>query len=94
MSAQNAFTMVRPQGKVEAPAKAPRKTNHSRAPLEGHLRDVAPPQLHDKEASRARSIAMAAEVSIKQAARERGRRSRMSTPAERARALDRNKDKV
>ena len=26
MTMQNAFTMVRPQGKTEAPAKAPRKT--------------------------------------------------------------------
>ena len=37
MTTQNAFTMVRPQGKAEAPAKAPRKTNHSRAPMEGNV---------------------------------------------------------
>lgn len=33
----NAFQMARPQGKAEAPAKAPRKTNHSRAPKEGSV---------------------------------------------------------
>ena len=33
----NAFTSVRPRG-VDAPAKAPRKTNHSKAPKEGSLR--------------------------------------------------------
>jgi len=37
MTTQNAFTMVRPQGKAEAPAKAPRKTNHSKAPKEGNV---------------------------------------------------------
>lgn len=37
MTTQNAFTMVRPQGKAEAPAKAPRKTNHSRAPMDGNV---------------------------------------------------------
>ena len=33
----NAFTSVRPRGK-DAPTKAPRKTNHSKAPKEGSLR--------------------------------------------------------
>lgn len=33
----NAFQLVRPQAAVEAPAKAPRKTNHSRAPKEGSV---------------------------------------------------------
>lgn len=37
MTTQNAFTMVRPQGKTEAPAKTPRKTNHSKAPKEGNV---------------------------------------------------------
>ena len=37
MTAQNAFTMVRPQGKAEAPAKAPRKTNRSKAPMDGNV---------------------------------------------------------
>ena len=32
----NAFTSVRPRGVDTAPAKAPRKTNHSRAPIEGN----------------------------------------------------------
>ena len=32
----NPFTSVRPRG-VDAPAKAPRKTNHSRAPKEGSV---------------------------------------------------------
>lgn len=91
--ADNAFTMVRPRC-ADAPSKAPRSGNRSRAPLEGHLRDVCPAQLHDKKLNRERQIATAAEVSIKQAARERGRRSSMSTPAERARAINRNKDKV
>ena len=33
----NAFQLVRPRAAVEAPAKAPRKTNHSRAPVEGNV---------------------------------------------------------
>ena len=37
MTGQNAFTMVRPRGQDAAPAKAPRKTNHSRAPIEGNV---------------------------------------------------------
>ena len=32
----NPFTSVRPRGK-DAPAKAPRKTNHSRAPKSGNV---------------------------------------------------------
>lgn len=35
----NAFTMVRPKG-TEAPAKAPRKTNHSKAPIEGNVQQA------------------------------------------------------
>ena len=33
----NAFQMVRPRGVDAAPAKAPRKTNTSRAPQEGNV---------------------------------------------------------
>ena len=33
----NAFTSVRPRGQDTAPSKAPRKTNHSRAPKDGNL---------------------------------------------------------
>ena len=33
----NAFQLVRPRAAVEAPAKAPRKTNHSRAPQAGNV---------------------------------------------------------
>lgn len=36
MTTQNAFTMTRPRG-VDAPAKAPRKTNHSKAPKQGNV---------------------------------------------------------
>lgn len=36
MTTQNAFTMARPRG-VDAPAKAPRKTNHSKAPKSGNV---------------------------------------------------------
>ena len=32
----NPFLSVRPRGK-DAPSKAPRKTNHSRAPIEGNV---------------------------------------------------------
>ena len=32
----NAFQMVHPRGVDAAPAKAPRKTNHSKAPQEGN----------------------------------------------------------
>ena len=38
MTTLNAFTMVRPRGPdLDAPAAAPRKTNHSRAPIEGNV---------------------------------------------------------
>lgn len=37
MTGQNAFTMARQRGQDTAPAKAPRKTNHSRAPKEGSV---------------------------------------------------------
>ena len=33
----NAFQMLRPRGVDTAPAKAPRKTNHSRAPKQGNV---------------------------------------------------------
>lgn len=33
----NAFQMVRPRGQDTAPAKAPRKTNTSKAPAEGNV---------------------------------------------------------
>ena len=33
----NAFQLVRPRAAVEAPANAPRKTNHSRAPKDGNV---------------------------------------------------------
>ena len=33
----NAFQLVRPRAAVEAPAKAPRKTNHSKAPKSGNV---------------------------------------------------------
>ena len=33
----NAFQMVRPRGADTAPSKAPRKTNHSRAPKQGNV---------------------------------------------------------
>ena len=33
----NPFTSVRPRGVDTAPAKAPRKTNHSKAPIEGNV---------------------------------------------------------
>ena len=36
----NAFQMARPRGQDTAPAKAPRKTNHSRAPMEGNVHEV------------------------------------------------------
>ena len=34
----NPFLSVRPRAQDTAPAKAPRKTNHSRAPIEGEQR--------------------------------------------------------
>lgn len=37
MTGQNAFTMARPRGQDTAPAKAPRKTNHSKAPKSGNV---------------------------------------------------------
>ena len=40
MTMQNAFTSVRPRGVDTAPAKAPRKTNHSKAPMDGNVHEV------------------------------------------------------
>ena len=37
MTGQNAFTSVRPRGQDAAPSKAPRKTNHSKAPKVGNV---------------------------------------------------------
>ena len=37
MTVKNAFQAVKPRGADTAPAKAPRKTNHSRAPKEGNV---------------------------------------------------------
>lgn len=36
----NAFQMARPRGVDTAPAKAPRKTNHSKAPMDGNVHEV------------------------------------------------------
>ncbi len=40
MTGQNAFTMARPRGQDTAPAKAPRKTNTSKAPAEGNAQQA------------------------------------------------------
>lgn len=48
----NAFTSVRPRG-VDAPAKAPRKTNHSKAPTEGR---VPSPYVYDRAGRRTVSL--------------------------------------
>ena len=37
MTGQNAFTMARQRGQDTAPSKAPRKTNHSKAPKSGNV---------------------------------------------------------
>ena len=37
MIVHNAFTSVRPRGVDTAPAKAPRKTNHGKAPKDGNV---------------------------------------------------------
>ena len=36
----NAFQMARPRGQDTAPAKAPRKTNRSKAPMDGNVHEV------------------------------------------------------
>ena len=40
MTMQNAFTSVRPRGVDTAPAKTPRKTNHSKAPMDGNVHEM------------------------------------------------------
>lgn len=40
MTVQNAFESVRPRGADVAPAKAPRKTNRSAAPIEGNVQQA------------------------------------------------------
>lgn len=37
MTVKNAFQAVKPRGADTAPAKAPRKTNRSKAPMEGNV---------------------------------------------------------
>ena len=37
MTVKNAFQAVKPRGQDTAPAKAPRKTNHSKAPKSGNV---------------------------------------------------------
>ena len=37
MTVKNAFESVKPRGQDAAPSKAPRKTNRSRAPIEGNV---------------------------------------------------------
>ena len=37
MTVKNAFESVKPRGQDAAPAKAPRKTNTSKAPMEGNV---------------------------------------------------------
>ena len=50
----NAFTSVRPRGADTAPAKAPRKTNHSKAPMDGNVHEVL---AYDRNGRRTVSLA-------------------------------------
>lgn len=52
----NAFELARPRGTSAEPSKAPRKTNHSRAPSEGSLRDLHVNTGEDREALKAEAI--------------------------------------
>lgn len=54
MTMQNAFTSVRPRGADAAPAKAPRKTNHSKAPMDGDVHEVL---TYDRNGRRTVSLA-------------------------------------
>ena len=40
MTVKNAFQAVKPRGVDTAPSKAPRKTNHSKAPMDGNVHEV------------------------------------------------------
>lgn len=40
MTVKNAFQAVKPRGADAAPTKAPRKTNHSKAPKQGNVHEV------------------------------------------------------
>lgn len=53
MTGQNTFTMVRPRGQDAAPAKAPRKTNTSKAPANG---PVPSPYVYDRAGRRTVSL--------------------------------------
>lgn len=84
----NAFNSVRPRG-TEAPSKAPKRQTRSRAPMQGHLRNLPEIELHDESESRIKYAKTVAELEKKFA--ESGRASRCGTyrtPAERARIAD------
>lgn len=68
-TALTAFQMARPRG-VDAPAKAPRKTNHSRAPIEGNVQ-----QALDRNGRRTVSLAPRTTGGIVIENRERGQAS-------------------
>ncbi len=90
----NAFMMVRPKSDTAAKSAAPKRTARSRAPMEGHLRDLPPAKIHDAEEARRRYIENAAEVALKVSASKRKTKISTATPAERARSKDNNRDKV
>lgn len=63
------FPIPRPKA-AEAPAKLPRRTNRSKAPLSGTLRDL-PHQESDLEGNKARAISREVEYTIKASQKER-----------------------
>lgn len=68
------FPTPRPKG-IEQPTKAPRKTNHSHAPMEGNLSVLGlPNQGDERESKKADAIAREVEYELKKSRRYRYRR--------------------
>lgn len=77
------FPTPRPKA-AEGPSKAPRRTNHSRAPIEGSLRVLGPVELHDEAKAHREYEERMAAIALLDHQRKRASRNRSKTPAEQA----------
>jgi len=83
------FPTPRPKA-AEGPSKAPRRTNHSRAPTEGSLRDLGEPTFHDEAACKQATAVSLAMSAIAYSNRSRARTG-MNIPAARGKSVDMRK---
>ena len=77
------FPIPRPKA-AEGPSKAPRRTNHSNAPMEGSLRVLGPVELHDEVKAKREYQERLAALRLMDNQRLRGTRVKSKTAAERA----------